>query len=364
MSHKTFFEEKQHEMINATLNSINLKNDKPGSVTVTIDNLTVALVVVSILYGFCLILAHRKIRGLHRIQPELSTRKLLLLSVSVACAVRLMTIVGVIVMNIANVRAHYSLLPIDRQQSEQDVNQVFYDKAMTVLFDLPNCVVVSTYVLLTMVWAECFLKSRFHTESLMKWKRRGLQLFMVFNSLLYLCQLTLYTSILVATRSLRTYLYAGITGVNFTAVVLVWSLYFYLQFKFSGFPFRSPHLRQSLLKISSVMTLWSVTRLVWGMATLAVFLCHIELLQDSHTPMWSFVVLFLLFVVCEIIPIIAMLDYSYMNMIAIPSFFDNTNPGGNYNFNDSHLNLPLISGYTEDELVERPIDNNFSQQST
>mmetsp|Transcript_13500 Transcript_13500/g.19910 ORF Transcript_13500/g.19910 Transcript_13500/m.19910 type:complete len:348 (-) Transcript_13500:45-1088(-) len=345
-------------MISTTLNFISLKNDKPGSVTVTIDNLTIALVVASILYGLCLILAHRKIRGLHRIQPELSTRKLLLLSVSVVCAVRLMTIMGVVIMNIANVQAHYSLLPIDRQQSEQDVNQVFYDKAMTVLFDLPNCVVVSTYVLLTMVWAECFLKSRFHTESLMKWKRRGLQLFMIFNSLLYLCQLSLYTSILVATRSLRTYLYAGITGVNFSAVLLVWSLYFYLQFKFSGFPFRSTHLRQSLLKISSVMTLWSVTRLVWGMATLAVFLCHIELLQDSHTPMWSFVVLFLLFVVCEIIPIIAMLDYSYMNMITIPSFLDTTTPGGGYILLDNYPSAPPINSNANDEPAERSSDMN------
>ncbi len=58
-----------------------------------------------------------------------------------------------------------------------------------------------------------------------------------------------------------------------------------------------------------------MTRLIWGVATLLVFRYNIELLQDSHTPFWSFVVLLLLIFVCEIIPIIAMLDYSYMNMI-------------------------------------------------
>jgi hypothetical protein len=63
------------------------------------------------------------------------------------------------------------------------------------------------------------------------------------------------------------------------------------------------------------MTLWSLTRLIWGVATLLVFRYNIELLQDSHTPFWSFVVLLLLIFVCEIIPIFAMLDYSYMNMI-------------------------------------------------
>lgn len=65
------------------------------------------------------------------------------------------------------------------------------------------------------------------------------------------------------------------------------------------------------------MTLWSMTRLGWGVATLLVFVYKIELLQDSHTPFWSFVVLFLLFFVCEIVPIIATLDYSYMNMIGL-----------------------------------------------
>eukprot|EP00548_Thalassiothrix_antarctica_P010377 CAMPEP_0194163746 /NCGR_PEP_ID=MMETSP0152-20130528/80221_1 /TAXON_ID=1049557 /ORGANISM="Thalassiothrix antarctica, Strain L6-D1" /LENGTH=65 /DNA_ID=CAMNT_0038873781 /DNA_START=174 /DNA_END=368 /DNA_ORIENTATION=+ len=65
-------------------------------------------------------------------------------------------------MNIANVRAHYSLLPIEHSKSSATQNdepeeatssqQEFYDKAMTVLFDLPNCVVVSTYVLLTIIW--------------------------------------------------------------------------------------------------------------------------------------------------------------------------------------------------------------------
>lgn len=63
------------------------------------------------------------------------------------------------------------------------------------------------------------------------------------------------------------------------------------------------------------MNLWSVTRIIWGVATLLVFIYKIELLQDSHTPVWSFIVLLLLFFVCEILPIVAMLDYSYMNMI-------------------------------------------------
>jgi hypothetical protein len=65
------------------------------------------------------------------------------------------------------------------------------------------------------------------------------------------------------------------------------------------------------------MTLWSCTRLAWGIATLYVYIYNIELLQDSNTPFWSFVVLILLFLVCEIIPIVALLDYSYLNMVGL-----------------------------------------------
>jgi hypothetical protein len=281
----------------------------------------------------------------------MSTKMLLVLSVGLVCVVRIMTLILVAAMNIANVRAHYSLHPTTHQA--QDKNQGFYDKAMTVLFDLPNCIVVSTYVLLTLVWAECFLESRFHTESVVQWKKTWLIGYMVFNSVLYATQLVLYTCIFFAHKNnvVRTILYAAITGISFASVLLVLLLYLYVNVRFSvsaendamricertvclqpiyistqiymhslyrlyskkGFPFRSEQSRRSLQRVSSVMTLWSSTRIIWGVATLLVFIYDIELLQDSHTPFWSFVVLLLLFFVCEILPIIAMLDYSYFS---------------------------------------------------
>ena len=84
-----------------------------------------------------------------------------------------------------------------------------------------------------------------------------------------------------------------------------------------GFPYRSTQLRVSLTRVSQVMTLWSLTRVVWGIATLLVFVYNIELLQDSDTPVWSFVVLLLMFFVCEILPIIVLLDYSYLPLVGL-----------------------------------------------
>ena len=146
------------------------------SVTFTLSLLNVALLVASVLYFFCFILAKRKLSFLHGINPELGLIKLLVLSVLLVCVVRMMTFIGITAMDIANVRAHYSLQPAkisyDRDSALETKNQNFYDASMTVLFDLPNAIVVSTYVLLTLVWAECFLQSRFHTESTIKWKTR------------------------------------------------------------------------------------------------------------------------------------------------------------------------------------------------
>lgn len=294
------------------------KEDGP---VVTMDVLTMALLISAVLYVVCGFLAYRKLAVLNRYRAELSTQKLLILSVALVSVVRIMTILGVASMNIANVRAHYKLSPqsTDGDSNTRDQHQLFYDKSMTVLFDLPNCMVVSTYVLLTLVWAECFVKARLHTESAATLKKTWLIYFMVFNSLLYTLQLTLYGSLFLAppTKVVRSVIYIGITGINFTAVLLVLIFYLYLNIRFSGFPYRSQRLRGSLTRVSKAMTLWSLTRVVWGIATLLVFIYKIELLQDSNTPVWSFVVLLLMFVVCEILPIFVLLDYSYLSLVGL-----------------------------------------------
>jgi hypothetical protein len=211
-----------------------VKNDG-NSVAVTIDILTMALLISSVLYIFCLILAKRKLSVLNRLRSELSTKKLLILSVALVSVVRIMTILGVAMMNIANVRAHYSLQPPHSHHTAGDRHQLFYDKSMTVLFDLPNCMVISTYVLLTLVWAECFVEARLHTESAAQLKKTWLIYFMIFNSALYALQLALYLSIFLAppTRVVRSIIYIGITGINFTAVLLVLVFYVYLNIRFS-----------------------------------------------------------------------------------------------------------------------------------
>ena len=83
---------------------------------------------------------------------------------------------------------------------------------------------------------------------------------------------------------------------------------------FSGFPYRSQASKESLHKITNVMTFWSVTRIVWGVSALILYIHDVDLLRPSQAG-WSPIILFLLLVFCEIGPIIVLMDYSFMTMV-------------------------------------------------
>ena len=62
------------------------------------------------------------------------------------------------------------------------------------------------------------------------------------------------------------------------------------------------------------MTFWSVTRIVWGVSALILYIHDVDLLRPSQAG-WSPIILFLLLVFCEIGPIIVLMDYSFMTMV-------------------------------------------------
>ena len=308
------------------------------SITITLDLFNVSLLLAGSLFGFTLNLAKRKYDFLRRANPSFDLKKLLVLSAGTVCFLRIMSFVGVIAMDVANVRAHYSLNPAPPPSSSSsssssslqregvggeapiERNQAFYDSSMTVLFDLPNAIVVSTYVLLTLVWAECSLLSRFHTESSVRWRRRWLVWYMIFNSALYATQIILYILIFVGGREskgvvvVRNVVIVAMAGINLSAVFLVLVFYLYLSVAWSGFPYRSQRSREGLRKISNVMAFWSVSRIIWGISTLTLYFRNVDLLRPTQAGMWSPLVLFILFVLCEIAPIVVLMDYSFVTI--------------------------------------------------
>ena len=59
---------------------------------------------------------------------------------------------------------------------------------------------------------------------------------MIFNTLLYVTQVSLYGSIFLTTQKnkvVRNIIYVGITGINFTTVILVLIFFVYLNIRFS-----------------------------------------------------------------------------------------------------------------------------------
>ena len=212
------------------------------TLTINVDLFAVSLLLASLLFVFCLVLAKRKYFFLRQLSgSQLDTKKLLILSAATVCFLRIMSFVGVIAMDIANVRAHYSLAPVsshkpEGRQTTIETNQSFYDSAMAVLFDLPNAIVISTYVLLTLVWAECSLSSRLHTESSVRWRKKWLVWYTIFNSALYATQIILYLLIFVGGDSVtvvRNIVNVAMSGLNLSAVFLVLILYLYLSVSFS-----------------------------------------------------------------------------------------------------------------------------------
>ena len=92
---------------------------------------------------------------------------------------------------------------------------------------------------------------------------------------------------------------------------------------------------------------WSFTRVIWGVATLLVYIYNVELLQDTKTPLWSFVILFVIFVVCEIVPIVILLDYSYYMQLLMGrgSAGSAASSSGDDN-DDNNSTTPLLSSAT------------------
>ena len=275
---------------------INDGNDEDGEVvTISLSILNVVLLTSSVFYIWCLVLATRKLKKLTINNNEnengnrsstvvgFGLKKLLVLSIIFICIVRIMTFAGITAMDIANVRAHYSPNPKKKEgegdgmmvedSSMKDIaslsvlqliyslffhlplhplstidestyshtssdNQHFYDSSMTILFDLPNAIVVSTYVLLTLVWAECFLQSRFHTESMMQWKRKWLMGYTIFNSCLFFGQIVLYVLIFYpgtdrSVKIVKGVIYSGMIATNLGACLVALFSYIYLNLRFA-----------------------------------------------------------------------------------------------------------------------------------
>eukprot|EP00903_Cladosiphon_okamuranus_P010105 g9570.t1 len=267
---------------------------------------------MSLLYGATSLHALGKLRSLHGRSRSLDTKKLFAMSVLLLCLTRTMGFATIGALNMQSVEFE-SGGSNSRRSWRNDPDERFYEKAMMVLFDLPDFMIVSAYTLLAVVWAEAFLQSRRHWLSSRVYKRQLLLGYMVFNSALYGGQLVLYTLLFLPSfnqSGVLAVIYLFLTSVNLLLPLLLAVLFSYLTCTFSGFPYKSEAARLRMRRVGRVVMLWTVARVVWGLSALTAVV-EFQRLVGSATSfreqIYSILVV-ALFLATELYPLLAALD--------------------------------------------------------
>lgn len=131
----------------------------------------------------------------------LNTRKLFAMGCLLTAILRCMSFSSMALLCIGRVDFSFNsdnLSPSGNKDDDtlQD-NYTFFEKSLIVLFDFPDFCYISAYVLLLIVWAETYLKSRRHWLSSMRYRRFWMLSYFVFNIILYGTQLALYSLLFI-----------------------------------------------------------------------------------------------------------------------------------------------------------------------
>lgn len=125
----------------------------------------------------------------------LNTRKLFVMTCLLTSVLRVMSFASMAILDFAN--EDFNINPSSSVETHDDdndgPNQDFFNCAFLVLFDFPDFCCISAYMLLIIVWAEAYLKSRRHWLSNFTFRKLWMMIYLVFNTTLYTVQVTLYS---------------------------------------------------------------------------------------------------------------------------------------------------------------------------
>ena len=241
---------------------------------------------------------------------KVNTKKLFVVACLVVCILRVISFTSITIIN-------YNFT--GRLDEAISGPASLSDKVNIVLFDLPDFFCVSAYVLLLVVWAEAYLKSRQHWLSTATFRHYWMLGYAVFNVNLYAVQIALYSMMFVPSIDpayLSVWIYAVLTTINL-CLPLIWAAGFlYLTFVFSGFPLSSDASKLRLSTLSRVGTVWTLTRLGWGLVTLSsVLRMWLDELCERSALLYS-IALVLLFLFAEVLPIVLSLQEATIQSLA------------------------------------------------
>lgn len=164
------------------------------------EGLTGASVTLAAIYVGVAVYTVKQLIWLHKNSSTgLNTRKLFVMTCLLTSVLRIMSFSSMAILDFANEDFHID--PSSQQHTNDDgndeSNEDFFNGAFLVLFDFPDFCGISAYMLIILVWAEAYLRSRRHWLSNFRFRRNWMLIYFIFNTILYSSQVTLYSLLLV-----------------------------------------------------------------------------------------------------------------------------------------------------------------------
>jgi hypothetical protein len=204
------------------------------------EGLLGATVTLACLYFLLSIFLYYKLFWLQTHSTQgLNTRKLFAMTCLLTSILRCMSFSSMALLCIGRVDFsmdnNNNLFQNDDNKDSNDYT--FFEKSLIVLFDFPDFCYVSAYVLLLIIWAETYLKSRRHWLSSFKYRKFWMLSYFVFNIILYGCQFAFYSLLFIPSvdnNVLMNLIYLTLAAFSIFLPLTWFTLYFFLaiQVKF------------------------------------------------------------------------------------------------------------------------------------
>lgn len=286
------------------------------------EGLLEATVILAVVYLCLGVFTYKRLLWVQANSPAgLNTRKLFVMTLLLISILRTMSFISMTLLSLGSVDFEVEQGSIRHHDDDDDsADKDFFNKATVALFDFPDFYLVSAYVLLLIVWAESYLKSRRHWLSARRFQTFWIWTYFLFNVLLYTCQIALYSLLFLPTidHYVETNLiYLTLSGFNLVMPVAWLCLFAYLTLLFSGFPYSTPAAMMRLGHLNGLAVVWTLTRLGWGIIALSSVLNHWVTEIHKSRAFYS-IVLVLIFLVAEVIPIMFSLKHKMIQSLADP----------------------------------------------
>ncbi|OQR81797.1 hypothetical protein THRCLA_11405 [Thraustotheca clavata] len=257
-----------------------------------LSGLAMASYFLALIYMLMTFIAVSKLYGT-RINKNASmsrTTQLLLMSTSLGCLFRTATFTTLCFLDFQHTDASLSPLSApfqapDPHPEESDLS--FYNKVVAVLFNLPDYLFVSSYLLVVLLWAETFQSSRRHWFSAEQFHRKWMVFYLIFNGGLYLTQVVLYGLLFLKEDGAIAGIFDNDAGTRLALIPLlifytvaaadlalpciILSTWMYLTCTLSGFPYKSVSAKNKLSKVGRVAFVWSLGRILYSVMILLTF---------------------------------------------------------------------------------------------